>query len=438
MLARGVAALGRTPRAGRGLSTVAVGVSGGVDSAVAALMLKRQGHDVVGIHVTSWDEADEGGAERCQDAERRDAQRVCEHLGIGFHELRLVSEYWHSVFEPLVSGYASLATPNPDLDCNRHIKFDALMRHALDLGAEALATGHYARLRHQPAGPTLLLAGADASKDQSYFLATVRQEGLRTALFPLGEMRKEAVRALAAEAGLHVYDKRSSTGLCLVGRRKFAHFLRDYLPEQRRGPVVDVETGRVLSGRHEGLALYTRGQRARIGGQKCAWYVVAKDAPSNTLHVCDARDHPALHHADVHVAHARWTAGAPPAALLSAGAMRCEARVRYQTPVTQCALAPAADSCADGAAFDVAFDDAVRAPAVGQVCVFYDGEVCLGGGAIEACGPSVFEAGRGGEGSTAAWIEARDQNHQQRTQARGAIYSDALSDSPPATVRRER
>ena len=277
------------------LSPVAVGMSGGVDSAVAALLLKRRGHDVVGVHMRNWDAAEEGSEEAgYAEQEQKDARRVCDTLGIGYREVDLSREYWHEVFEPFVRGYSEGRTPNPDVACNRHIKFDHFARATRALGADGVATGHYARLRRrEPGGAVELLTGADETKDQSYFLAAVEQSALRDALFPLGELRKTEVRALAAEAGLHVAAKRDSAGICFVGRRNFASFLANYVPAQPSGPFVCVDRGAAV-GEHRGQAFYTPGQRARIGGQPRPWYVVAKDAETNTVFVCDGAAHPAL------------------------------------------------------------------------------------------------------------------------------------------------
>jgi tRNA U34 2-thiouridine synthase MnmA/TrmU len=286
-------------------------MSGGVDSSVAALLLKEQGHEVIGVHMTNWDAAEEASddtQQQCIEQDYKDAKRVCEQLGIGFHEVSFVREYWSEVFEPLLEGYHAGGTPNPDVMCNRHIKFDRFVNHALSLGADRVATGHYARV--EPAGseplaaadpaaaaaaaaaapttrdsssssstsssaaaaaaaaqcdaPTAvrLLRAADAVKDQTYFLAHVRQEGLRRALFPLGPLLKAQVRERAAAAGLHTATKRESMGICFIGKRRFSSFLEGYLP-QEPGPFVCVESGRAV-GLHRGYALYTPGQRARM------------------------------------------------------------------------------------------------------------------------------------------------------------------------------
>jgi tRNA (5-methylaminomethyl-2-thiouridylate)-methyltransferase len=217
-------------------STVAVGMSGGVDSSVAALLLKQQGHEVVGVHMTNWDSIEDGLGHDCSERDRKDAEQVCRRLGIGFHEVSFQREYWHEVFTPFLQGYRDGGTPNPDLSCNRHIKFGHFAEHARRLGADRVATGHYARLRRSDDGLVELLSAVDETKDQSYFLAAVRQEPLQRALFPLGELRKEQVRRLAVEAGLHTADKKDSVGICFVGKRDFGEFIESYLPQVSSGP----------------------------------------------------------------------------------------------------------------------------------------------------------------------------------------------------------
>lgn len=406
----------------RDKSTIAVGISGGVDSATTALLLKAEGHDVVGVHMRNWDALEEGVAE-CMEQEVRDARRVCAQLGIGFQEVSFVREYWHNIFEPLLDGYSAGGTPNPDVACNRHIKFDHFLEHALALGADCVATGHYARLAHDPAdGTTRLLKGSDAWKDQSYFLATVRQEGLRRARFPIGHLHKPAVREIAKEAGLHISQKRDSTGICFIGRRDFGSFLEGYLP-QESGNFVCIDSGRTV-GTHKGYALYTPGQRARVGGQASRWYVVGKDVPSNTVWVGEASDHPALFAHGLTTMPMQWIAGAPPPSLLLPGGaeeaaaragatMRCHARIRHPGELLPCTVelipAESADGAADasgstmaaaastptpgvhGAAVRVRFDEPVRAVAPLQTLVLYDGDVCLGGAPVHSAGPSLWE-----------------------------------------------
>ena len=401
----------------RHASTVAVGISGGVDSAVAAMLLKRQGHDVVGVHMSNWDSDEDGLGVGCNEQDREDAQRVCAHLGIGFHEVSFQREYWHEVFEPFLQGYREGGTPNPDMGCNRHIKFAHFTEHTRRLGAELVATGHYARLRRAADGRVQLLAGVDPGKDQSYALASVRQSALARTLFPLGELPKAQVRALAAEAGLHVAGKRDSTGICFVGRRNFGDFIDGYI-EQSPGDFVCVERGEVL-GRHRGLACYTPGQRARLGGRAQPLYIVRKEPATNSIVVCEGADHPALLCRELRAGPpTHWVAGEAPAALqggAEGGVLRCEARVRYQQPLVRCEVRAADTSAAShghgrvgrgGGAGGEATDDAVGAASVellakfaqpmphvaeGQAFVLYDGEVCLGTADIVARGPSLYD-----------------------------------------------
>ena len=391
----------------RGLTTVAVGVSGGVDSSVAALLLKEQGHDVIGVHMTNWDIAEEG-EEACGEQEARDAHRVCEKLGIGFHRVSFVREYWNDVFTPFLDGYLAGGTPNPDVACNRLIKFDRFMEHALSLGADRVATGHYARLSHQPDRSRLLLA-ADASKDQTFFLATVRQDALRRCDFPLGGLLKSEVRARAEEAGLHTAQKRDSTGICFIGRRNFADFLEGYLP-QEPGEFVCVETGASL-GEHRGYAMYTPGQRARVGGQAARYYVVDKDVESNVVRLAAGSDHPALFAREVRTAvNPSWIGGAPPPQLLQGEASRHHARVRHPGELLPCsarlvnledssaaghAAGAHSNACADAlgphSALHLTFDHPIRYPAEMQAVALYDGDECLGGAIVQERGQTLWE-----------------------------------------------
>ena len=273
--------------------TIAVGMSGGVDSAVAALLLKRRGHDVVGVHMRNWDAAEERRRRAAPSKNKKTRGACATRSGSGTARSTCRASTGTRCSSRSRAATAS-RTPNPDVACNRHIKFDHFARATRALGADGVATGYYARLRRrEPGGAVELLTGADETKDQSYFLAAVEQSALRDALFPLGELRKTEVRALAAEAGLHVAAKRDSAGICFVGRRNFASFLANYVPAQPSGPFVCVDRGAAV-GEHRGQAFYTPGQRARIGGQPQPWYVVAKDAETNTVFVCEGAAHPAL------------------------------------------------------------------------------------------------------------------------------------------------
>lgn len=367
-------------RARRNMATVAVGVSGGVDSSVAALLMKQEGHDVIGVHMTNWDSAEEGAPqESCVEQEARDARRVCDELGIGFHRVSFVREYWHSVFEPFLQGYDEGGTPNPDVSCNQHIKFDLFHEHARGLGADYVATGHYARLSAAADGEVQLLTGLDPTKDQTYFLAAVRQEALRRSRFPLGALHKSEVRRLAAEAGLHTAHKRDSTGICFIGKRRFDDFLSEYLPQQP-GDFVCIESGRVV-GQHRGYALYTPGQRARLGGSPARYYVVDKDIESNVVRVAKGADHPALFTRSLLASSVSWVAGVLPPPLASGERMRCAARHRYPSDAAgfDCTV-----EMADATTLRVWFDQPVSQVAALQIVAFYDGEVCLGGAVIQS------------------------------------------------------
>ncbi|GBG75289.1 hypothetical protein CBR_g19922 [Chara braunii] len=292
---------------------VAVGISGGVDSSVAAWLLKQRGFEVVGLFMKNWDLADEkGGGLSCGiDKELEDAKRVCHCLNIPLHEVDCVQRYWVDVFESFVSECAAGLTPNPDLTCNRHIKFDALLERAFSLGADALATGHYARLRRREEdGKMELLRGLDDDKDQSYFLASVNQQAFQRVMFPVGGMRKAEVREVASVAGLPTADKKSSVGICFIGKRRFGEFISDYV-ELEPGPFVEVENGAVV-GKHGGIACYTIGQRARIGGAADAWFVVGKDVPKNVVFVAMGKDNPALFCRAAALADPFWVSGEPP------------------------------------------------------------------------------------------------------------------------------
>jgi tRNA-specific 2-thiouridylase len=352
---------------------VIVGLSGGVDSAVAALLLKQQGYAVEGLFMDNWEDGED--ETYCTAAEDfQDARQVCETLGIPLHKVDFAVEYRERVFKHFLEGYAAGYTPNPDVLCNSEIKFKAFLEHALRLGARHIATGHYARLAPAADGVKLLKA-KDASKDQSYFLHAVPQTALRRALFPLGELLKTDTRVLAREAGFANHAKKDSTGICFIGERRFNEFLGKYLPAQP-GDIVTSE-GRVM-GRHNGLMYYTLGQRQGIGigGQRdteaSPWYVAGKDMQANRLLVVQGHDHPRLLSPALEVMQLRWVAGPAPALPL-----RCSAKTRYRQSDQACQVDPMdADHCR------VSFDVPQRAVTPGQYAVFYAGEECLGGGVI--------------------------------------------------------
>jgi len=351
---------------------VIVGLSGGVDSAVSALLLLEQGYAVEGLFMKNWDEDD--GTEYCTaKADLADAQAVCRLLGIRLHTANFAAEYWDSVFEHFLAEYRAGRTPNPDVLCNREIKFKVFVEYAAALGATRIATGHYARMDLSQGSPRLL-KGRDAGKDQSYFLHAVPGAQLAKCLFPVGELPKSEVRRIAAAHAFPVAAKKDSTGICFIGERRFADFLRRYLPAQP-GLIKSVD-GEVL-GEHHGLMYYTMGQRQGlgIGGLRDhaeePWYVVDKDLANNLLLVAQGSDHPALSHRALGCSTIHWI-GTPPA--LPA---RLHAKIRYRQPDQGCTLYRAADR------WRIDFDLPQRAVTPGQYVVFYQGECCLGGGVIE-------------------------------------------------------
>lgn len=352
---------------------IIVGLSGGVDSSVAALLLKKQGYQVEALFMKNWEEDDT--ADHCTAAEDlADAQAVADALGIRLHTINFATEYWDRVFTHFLDEFRAGRTPNPDVLCNTEIKFKAFLEHALDLGADAIATGHYARVRERE-GRFELLKGLDAGKDQSYFLHGLNQYQLSRALFPLGDLEKSEVRRIAEGEGLATHAKRDSTGICFIGERNFRDFLKRYLPAQP-GPMQTPE-GEVI-GRHEGLMYYTLGQRQGlgIGGvpgyPEAPWFVVDKDLENNILIVAQGHDHPRLLSDGLHSGRVHWISGTPPEL-----PFHCTAKTRYRQsdqPCTITALGP--DSAT------VRFDAPQRAVTPGQSVVFYDGEVCLGGAVI--------------------------------------------------------
>ena len=354
---------------------IIVGLSGGVDSAVAALLLKDQGADVHALHMTNWED-DDGYCTAAGDLQ--DARRVCEQLDIPLHHVNFSREYRDRVFAYFLSEYAAGRTPNPDVLCNREIKFGAFRTYAKRLGGEYLATGHYARIRRL-GGELQLWKAADKSKDQSYFLHAVSSEALAETVFPLGDMAKNEVRAVARERGLAVFDKKDSTGICFIGERPFREFLANYLPA-RRGPIRTAD-GRTL-GEHGGLMYYTLGQRQGlgVGGKKgvpeAAWYVADKNLRENALIVVQG-DHPLLYSDELEATDACWI-GRPPAALSGGGGFSCLAKVRYRQPDQHCRLRLTGETT-----LTVSFDALQRAVAPGQFVVIYTGERCLGGAVID-------------------------------------------------------
>jgi len=356
------------------MTDVMVGLSGGVDSAVAALLLQEQGHRVRALFMKNWDEDDEAG--HCPAAQDlADARDVADRLGIELLTASFSAAYWNRVFAHFLDECQAGRTPSPDIVCNREIKFRAFLDYARELGAGCIATGHYARIEYQPA--LRLLCGVDSGKDQTYFLHTLEREQLAHSLFPLGGLYKREVRALARAAGFANADKKDSTGICFIGERRFSEFLSRYLAKQPG--EIRTPDGTVL-GTHDGLMFYTIGQRQGlgIGGRTHSsgepWYVAGKDMQANVLYVVQGREHPALYSHGLRASHLRWISGRPPRA-----AYRCTARIRHRQALQDCILHPVGNgNCT------VLFDVPQRAIAPGQSVVCYSGEECLGGAIIEA------------------------------------------------------
>ncbi len=352
---------------------VIIGMSGGVDSSVAALLLLRQGWEVEGLFMKNWEEDDT--EEYCSAAEDlRDAQAVASQLGIPLHSVNFSAEYWDRVFEHFLSEYRAGRTPNPDVLCNREIKFKAFLDHALNLGARYIATGHYARIRNDSDGAHLMLA-QDEDKDQTYFLYLLNQHQLVHSLFPLGDLTKNEVRRQAREADFPNHEKKDSTGICFIGERKFRDFLNRYLPANP-GPIETPE-GKQL-GQHQGLMYYTVGQRKGlgIGGvagvDEIPWFVVAKNLERNTLIVAQGHDHPMLLQEGLIGSQVHWISGRQPHLPLD-----CRARIRHRQPLQPCTLSPEGNHCR------VDFRQPQWAVTPGQSVVFYRGNECIGGAIIE-------------------------------------------------------
>lgn len=348
-----------------------VGMSGGVDSSVAAYLLRQQGYAVDALFMKNWDEDDADGCTAAEDL--ADAQAVAQRIGLPLHTRNFAAEYWDRVFAGCLEEFRRGRTPNPDVLCNREIKFNVFAEHARALGAEKIATGHYARVEFRDDRWRLLKA-RDAEKDQTYFLYLLNQHQLAHALFPVGELTKPEVRAIAQAQGFVTHDKKDSTGICFIGERRFKEFLQRFLPAQP-GDIVTTD-GSVI-GRHDGLMYYTIGQRKglHIGGQRGAeelpWYVAQKDSTRNALVVVQGEDHPLLLKPALVAEQIHWIAGVAPTLPL-----RCAAKTRYRQPDQPCVVE------AHGETLLVRFDTPQRAVTPGQSVVFYQEDECLGGGII--------------------------------------------------------
>lgn len=353
---------------------VIVGMSGGVDSSVSALLLLEHGYQVEGLFMKNWDEDD--GTEYCTAKEDfADAQSVADTLGIKLHGANFAAEYWDNVFEHFLAEYRAGRTPNPDILCNREIKFKAFLDYAMLLGTDYIATGHYTRLGEDN-GKATLLKGLDNNKDQSYFLHAVGHKELEKTLFPIGEIAKPEVRKLAEQHNLVTHDKKDSTGICFIGERRFKDFLQQYLPAQS-GKIYSLD-GEHL-GAHEGLMYHTIGQRQGLGiGGKAnhgdaPWYVVDKDLDNNVLLVAQGNDHPALFKNSLDTSDIFWVSENP-----ITSRHHCMAKTRYRQTDQACTLEPTPSG------YHVEFQQPQRAITPGQSVVFYEGETCLGGGVIQS------------------------------------------------------
>lgn len=354
---------------------IIVGMSGGVDSSVAAFLLVQQGYEVEGLFMKNWEEDDKNGF--CPaDADKKDAQAVCDKLNIPLHTVNFAQEYWQQVFEYFLSEYQAGRTPNPDILCNREIKFKAFLDYAKTvLNADSIATGHYVR-RNEHNGIVQLLKAIDPLKDQSYFLYALNQTQLSAALFPIGDLHKTEVRQIAAEQGFVTSNKKDSTGICFIGERKFKTFLEDFLPTKPGN--IETLDGSII-GKHDGLMFHTIGQRQglHIGGSKTgtgeAWYVVDKDLARNVLLVAQGKDHPRLFAEKLIAIQAHWISSITPAMPL-----QCTAKIRYRQQDTDCIVEIEHNKLI------VTFTEPQRAITPGQSIVFYDHDICLGGAIIEA------------------------------------------------------
>jgi len=353
---------------------IIVAMSGGVDSSVSAVLLQAAGHSIAGMFMKNWEEDDRDGT--CPaEADAADAQAVADLLGIDLHRRNFAAEYWDCVFEEFLAEYRAGRTPNPDILCNREIKFKTFLEHATDIGAGRIATGHYVRSDCRD-GIYRLLRGRDSNKDQSYFLYTIGQQQLARTLFPVGELLKPAVREVAASAGLPVHDKKDSTGICFIGERDFRGFLSSYIPP---GPGEIQTTDGCVLGEHSGLMYYTLGQRQGlgIGGVQGhadePWYVLHKDMAANVLYVGQGHEHPWLFSRRLRARQLSWVSGSPPVA-----GSRLTAKVRYRQQDQECVV-----TGSDGEQLLLEFARPQRAVTAGQSVVLYDGASCLGGGIIE-------------------------------------------------------
>ena len=358
-----------------GAKTVVVGMSGGVDSSVTALIVKLQGYKVIGLFMKNWDETNPDGS--CHaDQDYQDVIKVCEKLDIPYYSVNFVKEYWEGVFEEFLNDYRQGFTPNPDILCNREIKFKVFYQRARLLGADFLATGHYCQLDQDR-----LAKAVDQNKDQTYFLYAVNKDVFQHVLFPIGHLPKPKVRELAVKFDLATMAKKDSTGICFIGERNFKHFLSQYI-ESQKGAFVDL-SGKVL-GKHDGVCFYTLGQRKGmgIGGPGEAWFVVGKNFSQNEVILAQGDDHPALYADGLTAVELNWLTDIPP------GPFKCKAKVRYRQTEQDCTV-----TIEEGRA-KVLFDRPQRAMTPRQSVVFYQDNLCLGGGIIAEVAPNYHELNR--------------------------------------------
>ena len=353
---------------------IIVGMSGGVDSSVAAYLLREQGFDVEGLFMKNWEEDDD--EEYCSaSVDLADAQKICDQLNIPLHTVNFSSEYWDRVFEYFLTEYKAGRTPNPDIICNKEIKFRAFLDHALNLDADYIATGHYANCENTETG-TALSKGLDTNKDQSYFLHTLDQKQLSKSLFPIGKLEKTEVRDIAKQNGFDTFDKKDSTGICFIGERKFRDFLKNYIPSQP-GEIKTLDNETL--GQHEGVMFYTIGQRQGlgIGGQRKyteePWYVTGKDLNSNTLYAVQGREHDSLYHSKLLTQKFHWIAGKAPDDL-----SYLKAKTRYRQSDQACSM-----NLINSKTYEVDFAEPQWAITPGQSVVIYQDNQCLGGAIIE-------------------------------------------------------
>lgn len=351
---------------------VVIGMSGGVDSSVAALLLKQQGYNVIGIFMKNWDEKDD--EDICTaTGDYEDVRKVCDQLEIPYYTVNFVREYWNRVFTYFLDEYKKGRTPNPDVLCNKEVKFKAFLDHGLKLGADYIAMGHYARVDLKNS-EYRLLRGADSNKDQTYFLCALNQHQLSKAMFPIGHLTKKRVREIALEAGLVTAKKKDSTGICFIGERDFDEFLSRYLPA-KPGEIRSID-GKTL-GKHNGLMYYTIGQRKGLGiggiGTGEPWFVARKDIGNNVLYVVQGAEHPELFSKALITADVNWISNRKPI-----NSFKCTAKFRYRQPDRGVTVNINADKTCY-----VVFDEPQKSVTEGQFVVFYDKEVCLGGGVID-------------------------------------------------------